>query len=336
MNILLVGINFGNYEKKICDEMKKQGHDVYYMFDSHPKQNAFRRGLGAAAAHKINIYYQKKTVRNHDTGLDLVIVIVGRELTADFLDNLKKKNPNARFVLYLWDDVKRVANFESTHLFYDEIFSFDLKDCQIMGFSHLPLFYTESPQKDIKKEYDIYSAMFSHSERENIIIEIAKQAKEQGRKYLFYISLGFFAYYKRRKEINRKRDPMICYISTPIPEAENYRNMEKSKAILDVQFAGQNGLTMRTIESLGMRNKLITTNPNIKYYDFYNDNNIYIIDRTCPELNLDFMKTPYKELEKNLYEKYNLKTWVQVITGEKELPNYIGEYNICSLPFEGQ
>ena len=44
----------------------------------------------------------------------------------------------------------------------------------------------------------------------------------------------------------------------------------------------------------------------------------------------------FTDMANDFNEKYNLKTWVQVITGEKELPNYIGEYNICSLPFEGQ
>ena len=47
-----------------------------------------------------------------------------------------------------------------------------------------------------------------------------------------------------------------------------------SRCILDAPQAGQVGLTIRTIECLGAKRKLVTTNSDIKNYDFYNENNI--------------------------------------------------------------
>ena len=176
--------------------------------------------------------------------------------------------------------------------------------------------------------------MFSHSERERIIDSVADQAEKMGKQCKFYISVGRFAYIKRRKELNNCKRENVIYISKPISEMDNYDNMEKSKTILDVQFSSQIGLTMRTIESLGMKNKLITTNPSIKYYDFYNSDNVFIIERKKPVIDKNFLEIPYRTIPKEIYEKYSLDTWVKTLTGEIELSNYIGNNFIDKLIFD--
>ena len=68
---------------------------------------------------------------------------------------------------------------------------------------------------------------------------VADQAEKMGKQCKFYISVGRFAYIKRRKELNNCKRENIIYISKPISEMDNYDNMEKSKTILDVQFSSQ-------------------------------------------------------------------------------------------------
>lgn len=334
MNILLVGMNFGNYEKRIVYTLEKQGHKVFYMFDTDKHYTFYNRILGPKITKKITALYQDKMIRIMPSDLDKAIIIVGRQLTSVFFQKLKKKNPAIAISLYLWDDVQRVESFEAVKDYYDEIFSFDLKDCKEYGFKHLPLFYTERPNCECEAEYDIYSAMFSHSERERIVKAIADQADVLGKNYKFFISLGRYAYFKRRQEIKENRNKKIIYISEPIDEKENYRNMSRSKIILDVQFSSQIGLTMRTIESLGMKNKLITTNPSVRYYDFYNENNIMVIDREAPMIDSAFFSKPYKEIPESIYEKYSLDIWVKTLTGEIILNNYVGNYEITNMKFE--
>ena len=67
-------------------------------------------------------------------------------------------------------------------------------------------------------------------------------------------------------------------------------NIEKSNTILDIHHPKQTGLTMRTIEMIGMNKKIITTNKDIINYDFYNPNNILVIDRKKIKINLDFFQ----------------------------------------------
>ena len=79
---------------------------------------------------------------------------------------------------------------------------------------------------------------------------------------------------------------------------------KESNCILDAPQAGQTGLTIRTIECLGAKRKMITTNKDIKKYDFYNESNILVfdgkIDKEC-----DFFKNPFIELNEEIYKKYS-------------------------------
>ena len=87
----------------------------------------------------------------------------------------------------------------------------------------------------------------------------------------------------------------------------------QTRIIIDMELSNQSGLTMRTIETHGMRKKLITTNPNIKEYDFYNENNILVVDRNNPVVNSDFVSNEYEILPDELYNKYSLSNWIKVI-----------------------
>lgn len=50
----------------------------------------------------------------------------------------------------------------------------------------------------------------------------------------------------------------------------------RSKAILDVVQDNQRGLTWRTVEALLLRKKLITTFKDVKQYNFYCKENVFI------------------------------------------------------------
>ena len=88
-----------------------------------------------------------------------------------------------------------------------------------------------------------------------------------------------------------------------------------SKVIVDMQHPKQSGLTMRTIEMLGMKKKLITTNKTIKRYDFYNPDNICIVDRNAPQIDLGFLEKPYCELPARIYDKYRIESWITDVLG---------------------
>lgn len=89
-----------------------------------------------------------------------------------------------------------------------------------------------------------------------------------------------------------------------------------------MQHNKQSGLTMRTLETLGAKKKLITSNIDIKRYDFYNENNIFIIEDENLEGINEFINKDYEDINQDIYEKYSLRSWVETIVNEKK-NNYL-------------
>jgi hypothetical protein len=89
--------------------------------------------------------------------------------------------------------------------------------------------------------------------------------------------------------------------------------VEQSHIIVDVHHPGQNGLTMRTIESLGAHKKLITTNSSVVQCDFFHSDNIIVIDRLSPVIPPAFFTSEYQTIAKPIYRKYSLAEWLQEI-----------------------
>lgn len=85
---------------------------------------------------------------------------------------------------------------------------------------------------------------------------------------------------------------------------------KKSTCILDAPQAGQTGLTMRTLEALGARRKLVTTNSDIRKYDFYREENILVYEGEL-DLNAPFFTHEYQALPDAVYGRYSLRSWLR-------------------------
>ena len=88
--------------------------------------------------------------------------------------------------------------------------------------------------------------------------------------------------------------------------------VKHSKCVLDSPQDNQDGATIRVIESLAAKVKLITTNKDLVNYDFYNPKNIYIYDGEFDFEN-EFFKEPYQDVDKQIYEKYSLRGFLKQI-----------------------
>ena len=75
---------------------------------------------------------------------------------------------------------------------------------------------------------------------------------------------------------------------------------------------------MRTIELVGMQKKIITSNPMVKEYDFYNPANICVIDRQNPVVEESFWDLEYEPVPQQILDKYSIKAFVREIFDLKE------------------
>ncbi|WP_222427885.1 hypothetical protein [Sporomusa sp. KB1] len=114
------------------------------------------------------------------------------------------------------------------------------------------------------------------------------------------------------KQLNFSKDPEYIKFNT-LSLKENAELTKNSKILLDIQHPTQKGLTMRTIEALAAKAKLITTNSDVVKYDFYNTNNILIVDRENPMIDLKFLTAPYEDIQEAIVERYSLTNWIKKI-----------------------
>ena len=185
--------------------------------------------------------------------------------------------------------------------------------------SFLPLYYYgEYLPKDTKTpnssdfKYDISFIGTGHADRVRIVKDVMRQCKADGKKVFRYIFMPHYLVFLKNKLLNRdfkgvKKKEIHFKM---IPFEKLYKIYANSKCVVDVENPGQHGLTMRSIEIIGLKRKFITTNADIVNYDFYNPNNILVIDRKNPVVDMSFFEKPYEELPKEIYEKYSLKSWI--------------------------
>lgn len=320
--ILLIALT--EYSKGIINQLQNMGATVDYMCDK-PNNGVVCKTLGRlkfkSYVRVIEKYYQNKTHEFSGNTYDYILAIRGEYTPAASVQALKKTFPTAELILYMWDSIRNNKGIENKWKFYDKVYSFDRIDylAHKDEIDFLPLFYynfyVPKPVKDYK--YDIAFIGTGHEDRVKIIKGIKKQCDMYGLKMYEYVFLPHKLIYVRNKLLNRN----YKYVSTRdihfkmMPTKDAYQVYSEAKCVIDIESPTQCGLTMRTIEMIGLRKKMITTNKDIVNYDFFNPNNIMVVDRNDFRINPEFMNRPYEELSSDMYEKYSLHGWILQVLG---------------------
>lgn len=315
--VLFIGIGFYDYEDSIISEFNKLNYDVDY-FCEVPKNTINLRYYSRLKNEKkiteINKLHNLKIIQESGSNYDLVFIIKCENITLDTLNSLREKNQKANFVLYLWDSIQRIKNVESKFIAFDKVFSFDRLDC--LNNSKLifnPLFYRDEYIKNNKEDeyiFDVYHLGWYHSDRLHIIKNIATYCNKNNLKYKFLLFTGFFSFLIQFLIGGELRTSLKYLIFKPLSSLTNRRNILCSKVVLDIAHPDQSGLTMRTIELIGMQKKIITTNKDITNYDFYHPNNIMYIDRNNVVIDKYFFQKPYDNIPESILTKYHINNWL--------------------------
>ena len=84
---------------------------------------------------------------------------------------------------------------------------------------------------------------------------------------------------------------------------------------------------MRVLEALGSKSKLITDYENIVNYDFFNQENIFIINSTEIVIYNFFINSPYIDIDFEVLKKYTVSAWVDDIFFNEPAPeNFLHRY----------
>lgn len=316
--VLFMPVGFFEYDKVIEEEMRHMGYDVT-TFSPMASYGGFwqkvRNTLSRGNYIKKRAYrMQKEFYELCSEQYDYVLVIVGRDVDPNLFSEFKEKQKKAKFILYIWDDfpITKKYNFDAISPFFDEIVSYCPQDSVKYGFRYRPTFYTNYYlYKEQKKKYQITMMGTSHSGRVNIWCDLIKKYNIPQNKTYLYLVCGTLKELLMGKVLLKKQGLQskdIHIFSVSLKDSAEI--MIRSKITLDIPQTGQMGVTMRIYESIAAKTKVITTNSYIKDYDFYNPNNICIIDKDNPEVPKEFWNTPFEVIDQSIMEKYTVRQWV--------------------------
>lgn len=324
--MLLIAPLFFGYYQEIMKEAQFMGYEVDYICDA-PSNSNFSKAVGRINKNFIKgatkSYFKKKvlpTVENKS--YDVVLLVAGMTcaLLPEMFAKIKQMNPSAKFVMYQWDSEKNLPFSTKIHCYFDSIFSFDRNDCNAKSFyTFLPLFYTKN-YETLGAEYTadcLYDCSYvgtAHPLKFKNINEIANSLIDiLPRQFIYHYMPSRLKYiYHKLTAPEYKKAKLSDFKMEKLSAEKNAKIFKQSRCVLDSPQAGQTGLTIRSIECIGARKKLITANADIKNYDFYREENILVVDNGNFDKNSLFFTKEYRELPIDLYKKYSLNGWLNV------------------------
>ena len=318
-NVLIIMPNFYSYAGAIQQEFENKGYNVDLFYEQPPvityltmrKIEKLTKSRFIYNCFLFDLYRKiKKTGRNYD----YFLVIRGNILSKNFIKRVLANflNKDAKTVYYTWDSFENLDHKGKLGDEFDNRFSFDSQDVENnVKWKLLPLFYTKYYDEDLLPKvagikYDLSCIAGFNEERYNILCKLQRINPTLTIKVCLYLSKDLY-------DMKVKIDPFYKTINKDwiifeylSPNEVSEINL-RSKALLDITNAKQSGLSMRIIESIGLRRKIVTTNPHIKQYNF--SNNALFINKESMFISEEWLNLKYS-LKEEERRKYSLKEWI--------------------------
>lgn len=184
--------------------------------------------------------------------------------------HIMAKKESQRYIFYYWNLVSKcpIKPDEVKEMGY-EVYSFDEGDCEKYDLHYNPSFYFESWYEGLNttpENADVSFVGRDKAGRADMVAEIMKTLRDYNLKTCTYFTAP--KWYKRFSDKRYGK-----YL--------NFKDMIKQelkcRAVLDVAFEDQKGITLRVFDALCNGRKLITQNKNILNMDIYNPNNVFVL-----------------------------------------------------------
>ncbi|MBU0755773.1 MAG: hypothetical protein KJ645_11580 [Planctomycetes bacterium] len=319
--ILLIAPRFYEYIPLAADaarEVCRCGADILYESEP-PNFRSFivRKTFGAGYANRrASESLEKKISKLDRDAYRAILVLRGRFMTPHCIAILRRRFRDARCILYSWDSLRNNKNLLNTYHLYDRAFTFDLDDSAAVPglvLVHQPYWL---PKRVLAASFpppvfDLYSCAAFHRDRLTTIRKVTGLLRSQGLTLYnhLYIERFKFYHYKYFKRLPMSRAE---FKFSPLPMEEHLRKTQSARAVLDLCSRRQTGATMRMMDALALKKKVITTNPLVKSMPFYQKENIRFIDKNDPEIDESFIRSGFQAMA-GFLEKYSLQTWIRTL-----------------------
>ncbi|MCR5580385.1 MAG: hypothetical protein K6F66_02240 [Pseudobutyrivibrio sp.] len=339
-NILIIMPKFYSYQNEMKKDLVARGANPHF-YDEEPEKTKFLilKNL-ESIFHKKNIFDKfnkqltdKILAEMPAGGYDYMLVIRGNVLSELTIHDLKLKalKASGKSIYYSWDSFENMRHKGEIGRMFDWRGTFDSVDAaqSDMDYELLPLFYSdefnadhvEDPE-DYKYDYVSVSAFFPFRYRYFKAFKEANKDKKMCLK--LYLNPSVYRG-KKLKDPKLVRNLDMDIVSFEPFTPDQIKDMVKnSRAVIDLAHEKQQGLTMRTMETLGIQRKLVTNNIYLRDYEFYNETNDVIMedlpskadaaeasgDYSAFELpGEEWLGKPY-EVDDVVRRKYSIHSWI--------------------------
>ncbi|MEJ6466098.1 hypothetical protein [Fusobacterium ulcerans] len=322
--ILFIGYNFFGYEKIICNLIEKVlKYKVIYinvLEEEYKYRNKLEKIFNNFIYKPIlrkNIKVEKFNKRMieliENNNFDIIFCIRPDKLNHCIMKYLKEKNK--KMIAHHWDSISFIKKQKDFLEYFDIKSTFDKKESIEYDMKFIPNFYIkENIAKTLNEEYDFFTVM-KLDKRVFKLEKLARKLQEKNKKYLFIVV-------KEDGKMDDFKSDLLIISNKKISLEKNYEYIAKSKGIVEIGHERdeegnfQGGLSFRIADAIGNRKKIITNYSFIKEYDFYNEQNIFVIENENYELDDKFLNLEYKDIDIKIYEEYSDERWIKKIFNE--------------------
>lgn len=273
--VLFLSVGFHNYDQAIIAELGKHCEvDYINTFDYYNRHlRLFQASYYVKMQHLlfrlISRHIQRELLSRRDKSYDTIFIIKGQFLDRRNMQTLVSQWPGARRVLYLWDVWERHYNRKLLKQYFTDIWSFDPEDCARLGFRFRPTFHLSGGEPADDRPAPLYGLSFVgqyYPHRIAWLRQLREWCRSEGIASRFVLVPSHRVQYLLERLLGRIRRTDRDMVSLrPLPYEEYIAVTERSACVADIPFRGQNGLTIRTLETIALGRGLVTTNPTIEH-----------------------------------------------------------------------
>ena len=313
MNITIVAFDLWGFNKKIVDHLIKQGHEVTFL-DLNAINYIYKSKWQRTGNFLNKVFfgknikkdYRNKTLIKRISELpkqDYVLIVNPNQFRNDIRLLLRNKTTN--FIAYNYDSLARIPLPENHNELFDKIFSFDIEDVQNNSYlTLLTNFIYLDKLPYLQTQNKAFMILSKSYEREILLSRIANIFDKKG-----IYNYEFIVANPANKKVNKRIHLTEKHIKLDIV----IDKMKNAEILILLVRPNQTGLSFRIFEAMALQKKVITNNQTIKKYDFYNSNNILVINNQVDDIADEFLTKPYEEIPEEIYYKYTLENFINTL-----------------------